>query len=166
MKFRNGVIFLCIAVIMLSGCRLHVNINKQTYNVEEMLEKRLLDVDPTDYSEEDSYKITVRYDKGGFEKMDLSQAYIAYYPFTVLDQINIITGGETEDIPPLPDDAQESLDAALGTGELEKIAVITVATLDDQTLTVSFTDRDCPIKDREYYFIIPNEGLAGSVIPG
>lgn len=99
--------------------------------------------------------------------MDLSQAYVAYYPFTVIDQIDAITSSDgSEEIPPLPSDAQDALDEVVGEDQLEKIAVITVETADDRTLKVSFADKDNPVKGKEYYFIIPNEGISGRVIPG
>ena len=43
--------------------------------------------------------------------------------------------------------------------------MIKVLTVDDKTLTVSFKDTDNTIRGKEYFFIIPNAGLAGSVIP-
>ena len=97
--------------------------------------------------------------------MDLSQAYVAYYPFTIQDQIDAITDGNTEDVPPLPADAQNAVDEVTGANELQKIAVITVETVDDNTLRVSFTDKDDPLQGKEYYFIIPNEGLSAAIRP-
>lgn len=96
--------------------------------------------------------------------MDLSMAYVAYYPFTITDQIETITGDDTDEIPPLPTDVQNAINEATGMNELKKIAIVTVAKTDDKTLTVIFHDSD-PLPEREYFFIIPNEGLSGSVIP-
>ena len=97
--------------------------------------------------------------------MDLSRAYVAYERLTVLDQIETIVGEDAEDIPPLPFDAQSALDEAVGEGELLKIAVITVETVDDKTVKVSFTDNDNPYIGKEYFFIIPNAGISGAVTP-
>ena len=63
------------------------------------------------------------------------------------------------------DAAQAAYDEAMGLGELEKIAVIKIKTLDDYHLSVSFTDKHNPLPGKEYFFIIPNMGLAGSVAP-
>ena len=156
-----------LASMLLMGCSINVNKNKNNPSIEETLANDLLLPDPVKYDPEGAYHVTFRYEKGGFEKMDLSQAYVAYYPFTVLDQIDAITADDgAEEIPPLPADAQDALDEAVGADQLEKIAVITVETADDKTLKVSFTDKDNPVQGKEYYFIIPNEGISGKVIPG
>ncbi len=165
---KSLVVLACLglAAMLLAGCRVHWNVNKKEPSAEEMLANRALAADPVAYNTEGSYRVTFRYEKGGFKKMDLSRAYVAYYPLTITDRIDAIVGEDTEDIPPLPADAQEAIDEVTGAGQLQKIAVITIETVDDNTLTVSFTDRDEPISGREYYFLIPNEGLSGSVIPG
>ena len=160
-----ALVWVCLAAILLAGCGFHLNINKKEPDIEELLAVGQLTADPVKYNVEGSYAVTFRWDKGGFEKMDLSQAYVAYYPVTFMDQMESITGGETDDIPPLPADAQEAMNKAVGADQLKKIAVVTIVTVDDKTLKVSFTDREAPIAGREYYFIIPNEGLSGSVIP-
>ena len=165
-KRKLCVSLLFVLALLLSGCGIHVNINESKPAVAEMLADQQLVLDPVDYSPEGAYTLTVHYDKGGFEKMDLSRAYVAYYPTTLRDQIDMITSGDTEEIPPLPVDAQNVMDQATGVNELQKIAVIKILTVDDQTLNVSFTDNDNALRGREYYFIVPNEGLAGSVIPG
>ena len=154
------------ASMLLMGCSINVNKNNNP-SIEETLANDLLLPDPVKYDPEGAYHVTFRYEKGGFEKMDLSQAYVAYYPFTVLDQIEAITSNEgSEEIPTLPDDVQIEVDQTTGADHLEKIAVITVETKDDRTLIVSFTDKDNPVQEKEYYFIIPNEGISGKVIPG
>ena len=159
------LVALCLAAALLTGCGIHFLFSTNEPSAEELLANRELIADPVPYSDEGSYAITFRYEKGGFAKMDLSQAYVAYYPFTVQDQIDTIVGDDKEEIPPLPVDAQEAVNEVLGIGELKKIAVIKVLTVDDKTLTVSFKDTDNPIRGKEYFFIIPNAGLAGSVIP-
>ncbi len=164
-KMITMSVVLVLAAVLLAGCGIHININKKTPNVEDMLAEKALASEPVEYNADGKYTVTFRYDKGGFTKMDLSQAYVAYYPFTILDQIDTITGGESDDIPPLPIDVQNSVDGVTGANELKKIAVITVRTMDDNTLSVSFTDHDNPVNGIEYFFIIPNEGIAGSVIP-
>ena len=84
---------------------------------------------------------------------------------TVQDQIDTIVGDDLEDFPPLPEDAQIAFDESIGTMELRKIARIKIRTLNDNTVSVSFTDTDDPLPGREYFFVIPNAGLGGSVIP-
>ena len=131
------------ASTLLMGCSININANKNNPSIEETLANDLLLPDPVKYDPEGTYQVTFRYEKGGFKKMDLSQAYVAYYPLTVLDQIETITSDDgAEEIPPLPADAQDAIDEAAGTDQLEKIAVITVETADDKTLKVSFTDKD------------------------
>ena len=161
------VSLLILTALLLTGCSINVNMNKKIPDIEETLANSVLIPDPVKYDPEGAYTVTFRFEKGGFEKMDLSQAYVAYYPFTVIDQIDAITSGDdSEEIPPLPSDAQDALDEVVGEDQLEKIAVITVETADDRTLKVSFADKDNPVKGKEYYFIIPNEGISGRVIPG
>ncbi len=84
---------------------------------------------------------------------------------TLLDQIETITDGNTEEVPELPQDALDELNEAIGEGEMVKVAIITVKTVDDNTLEVSFTDTESPIPGKEYFFVIPHEELAGSFIP-
>lgn len=156
---------LCLAASLLAGCAFHVNLNKEEKSAEELLADQALKADPVSYDPEGAYTVTFRYEKGGFEKMDLSRAYVAYYPFTIQDRVDAIVGEDTEDIPPLPADAQNAVDEVTGAGRLQKIAVITVETVDDKTLKISFTDKDDPLPGKEYYFIIPNEGLSGAVLP-
>ena len=166
-KKKAGTIltFLILAAILFTGCGVRVNVNKTIPNVEEMLANLTLIAEPVQYNSDGAYTVVFRYDKGGFKKMDLAQAYAAYYPITIQDQVETITGNNTQQTPPLPADVQKAANDATGANQLEKIGVITVLTVDDQTLQVSFTDGDNPVKGREYFFIIPNEGLAGSVIP-
>ena len=156
---------MCLAVMLLAGCSVRVNVNVKEPSVEEMLENPALTADPVQYNRDGKYTVTFRYADGGFETMDLSKAYVAFERFTIQDQINTITDGELESFPPLPIDAQNELDEVLGEDQLDKIAVVTIQTVDDQTLEVSFTDKDNPIPGRTYYFIIPNAGLAGAVLP-
>ena len=169
------IALVCVMVMVATGCRVKVNTDPQP-DIEELLENTALEIDPVAYNLDGKYEITVHYAKGGFEDMDLSQAYVAYYPFTLQDQIDGITGEGADDdaagnadddgeIPPLPVDAQNAMDDVMGENDIQKIVVIVVKTLDDQTLTVSFSDQDNALRGREYYFVIPNEGLAGSVIP-
>ena len=153
-------VLLCIAAILLSGCKVKVNVNEQT--TEELLADRSLKADQVEHTPDGSYRVTISYDQGGFEKMDLSQAYIAYYPRTVMDQVEDITGGD-EDIPPLPENVQQQMNSAVGAGELQKTGVIIIETVDDNTLTVAFSDPDGTASGREYYFVIPNEGLTGLI---
>ena len=182
------LVCLCFAAVLLAGCGVHLNVNKKDPPAEELSADDSLVADPVSRSAEGSYTVTFRREKGGFKDMDLSRAYVAYRPTTVMDQIHAITGedkepthtitggnaepahtitgGDAEPIPPLPADAQAAMDEALGADGLKKIAVIAVETVDDNTLRVSFTDKDDPIEGREYFFIIPNESLSGSVIPG
>ncbi|MBQ9268716.1 MAG: hypothetical protein IJ206_04255 [Oscillospiraceae bacterium] len=156
---------LCLAILTLSGCGLHFNVNDKLPSAEELLRNQNLTADPVEYNPEGTYSVIFRSDKGGFEKMDLSKAYVAYYPVTVEDQIDAVVGEDADDVPPLPADAQSKIDEVTGAGELSKIAVVTIETVDDRTLKVSFTDKDNPVSGKEYFFIIPNEGLAGSVLP-
>ena len=156
---------LCLAVMLLAGCSVRANINKGEPSVEELLANQKLVAEPVAYNADGAYTVTFRYDEGGFKKMDLSRAYVAYERLTVLDQIETIVGEDAEDIPPLPFDAQSALDEAVGEGELLKIAVITVETVDDKTVKVSFTDNDNPYIGKEYFFIIPNAGVSGAVTP-
>ena len=158
------LVSLFLLSLLCSGCRVNIDPDKNAPTVEEMLASPALTAEGTEFSAEGSYTVTIRYDKGGFRDMDLSRAYVAYYPFTVTDQIDAITGGDSGDIPPLPADAQSAIDEATGANELRKIAVIVVKTLDDTTLTVSFKDGEA-LPGQEYYFIIPNEGLAGVIRP-
>ena len=156
---------LLLAAVLLAGCSVQVNLNKKEPSAEELLSDLSLTAESVAYDPEGAYTVTIRRDEGGFRKMDLSQAYVAYYPFTIQDQIDAITDGNTEDVPPLPADAQNAIDEVTGAKELQKIAVITVETVDDNTLRVSFTDRDDPLQGKEYYFIIPNEGLSAVIRP-
>lgn len=157
---------LCLAaVLLLTGCGIRVNWNRKEPDTAELLANRVLIAEPVAYNPEGAYTVTFRYEAGGFLKMDLSRAYVAYNPLTVQDQIDAIVGEDTADIPPLPVDAQQAVDEALGEDQLQKIAVISIETVDDQTLRVSFTDRDNPISGREYYFILPDAGISGSVLP-
>ena len=155
---------LCLTALLLAGCGVRVNVNRGDLSVEELLVNQDLVSEPAAYREDGKYSFSFYYAKGGFLKMDLSQAYIAYYADTVLDEIEGITGEDWEEIPPLPADAQEIFDDTIGSGQLEKIGVIKIETLNDNTLEVSFTDKSDPMPGREYFFIIPNMGLAGSVI--
>ena len=159
-------VFLLLTAVLLAGCGVRLNINKKPRDVEDMIAENALAADPADYNPDGSCTITFRYDKGGFRKMDLSRAYVADHPVTVQDRIDLITGDDIEEFPPLPADAQDALDEATGADQLRRIAVVMVVTVDDNTLKVTFTDTDAPAGGREYYFIIPNEGLAGSAIPG
>ena len=156
---------LCLAILTLAGCGLHLNVNEKLPSAEELLKDQTLIADPVEYNPEGTYSVTFRSDKGGFEQMDLSKAYVAYYPFTVVDQIDAIVGEDAGDVPPLPANAQNEIDEVTGAGQLTKIAVVTIETVDDRTVRVSFTDKDNPVSGREYFFIIPNEGLAGSFLP-
>lgn len=164
-KAAAALLALCLAVL-LAGCGIQVNVSTNSQDVENLLVNQDLAADPVVYNEDGSYEIVFHYDKGGFEKMDLSQAFVAYYAMTVQDQIDAIVGEDLEEFPPLPEDAQIAFDEAIGTMELRKIARIKIRTLNDNTLSVSFTDRDDPLPGREYFFVIPNMGLAGSVAPG
>jgi len=156
---------LCLAAALLTGCSIRVNWNRKEPDSAELLANRVLIAEPVAYNPEGAYTVTFRYEAGGFLQMDLSRAYVAYDPFTVQDQIDAIVGENTADIPPLPVDAQQAIDEALEADRLQKIAVISIETVDDQTLRVSFTDRDNPISGREYYFILPDAGISGSVLP-
>lgn len=163
------ILTLVLAAALLSGCRVQVNLNKSEPPLEDMLSEAALTIDPPTWNAEGKYAVTVHYDAGGFEKMDLSRAYVGCFPYTVFDRIDAITGGETdgiaggdEGIPPLPADAQSAVDAAVGADTVRRIAVITMETVDDTTLKVSFTDSDDALQGKEYFFVIPNEGLAGT----
>ena len=46
------------ATLLLNGCGLHVNINKGTQNVEEMLANQALTADPVAYNADGSYTVT------------------------------------------------------------------------------------------------------------
>ena len=159
-----AVTFVCILTFAVTGCSVRIN-TEPTKSFEEMTEEQALEIDPVNYSSDGKYELTVHYAGGGFEKMNLGRAYIAYYPFTLQDQLDMITEDNTEEVPDLPADVQNTMNEVMGENDLQKVAVITVKTLDDQTLTVSFTDDDNAFPGREYYFVIPNEGLAGSVVP-
>ncbi len=167
MKRTVAVLFTFIfAAMLLTGCSIQINNNKNNPKIEETLANNKLIPDPVKYDPDGAYQVTFRFEEGGFEKMDLSQAYVAFYPLTIIDQIETITSDDgSDEIPLLPADAQTAVDEVTGAGQLEKIAVITVETVDDSTLKVSFTDKDNPVKGKEYYFIIPNEGVSGKVIP-
>ena len=156
------LISLCIVVALLVGCGL--NVSKESKSVEEMLVKQALSASPIPYDSEGDYMATFRYEEGGFEKMDLSQAYVAYDPENLLDSIKATEADSvSEETPELPEDAQEYINHTISEDQLEKIAVVTVETVDDNTVTVSFKDSDNPLAVAEYYFIIPNEGVAGTV---
>ena len=158
-------LMLCLAVLLLAGCGIRVNLSQDSPNVEELLVNQDLAADPAAYNEDGKYEIVFHYDTGSLAKIDLSQAYVAYYAMTVQDQIDTIVGEDLEDFPPLPEDAQIAFDESIGTMELRKIARIKIRTLNDNTVSVSFTDTDDPLPGREYFFVIPNAGLGGSVIP-
>ena len=156
---------LCLVALTLTGCGIHLNVNEKLPSAEELIKNRTLVADPVEYNPEGTYSVTFRSDKGGFEKMDLSKAYVAYYPFTVVNQIDAIVGEDAVNVPPLPVDAQNAINEVTGAGQLEKIAVVTIETVDDWTVRVSFTDKDNPVSGKEYFLIIPNEWLAGSFLP-
>ena len=160
------IVLLSTVVALFAGCGFHVNINKEQKDVSAMIEEQALSADPQTYNADGSYEIQIRYDKGGFEKMDLSQAYVAYSPVTAMDNIAAIeenSSAVTEDIPDLPTDAQQAVDEALGEDQLEHIAIIKVESVDDNTLNVSFTDSQNQFIVDEYYFVIPNEELACTI---
>ncbi len=148
---------------MLAGCTIHIN--EPQKSPEELIENQQLVADPVEYDPEGTYNVTFHYDNGGFKDMDMSMAYVCFDPVSVLDQIETITDGNMEEVPELPQDALDELNEAIGEGELLKVAIITVKTVDDNTLEVSFTDTESPILGKEYFFVIPNEELAGSFIP-
>ncbi|MBR0199993.1 MAG: hypothetical protein IJQ42_07525 [Oscillospiraceae bacterium] len=164
-KAAAALLILCLAALLLAGCGFHVNVNHDAVPPEELLVNQDLIGDLAQYDPEGKYTLYFYYEKGGFQKMDLSQAYVACYSVSFEDQLDSITGGNTGEYPPLPEDAQLAFDEAMGFGELEKIAVIKIKTLDDYHLSVSFTDKHNPLPGKEYFFIIPNMGLAGSVAP-
>ena len=163
-KAAAALLALCLAAL-LAGCGLQINVNRDDVPLEELLVNQDLIGDLAQYDPEGKYTLYFYYEKGGFQKMDLSQAYVACYSVSFEDQIDSITDGDTGEYPPLPEDAQLAFDEAMGFGELEKIAVIKIKTLDDYHLSVSFTDKHNPLPGKEYFFIIPNMGLAGSVAP-
>ena len=162
---KTGIFLVCLMAVLLAGCGVHVNVNKEQPDIQTILENKELIADPADYNPDGSYSVTFHYETGGFKNMDLSQAYVAYYPYTIMDQVESITGDDSEDIPALPADVQNAMDDATGANQLQKIAIVAIETIDDNTLVVSFTDKDSPVKDREYFFLIPNEELSGSFIP-
>lgn len=155
---------MCLTAMLLTGCGVRVNVSRDGQNVEDLPVNQDLAADPAVYNESGDYEFIFHYDRGGFERMDLSQAYVAYYAMTIQDQIDSIVDGESEDFPPLPEDVQIPFDESIGAMQLKKIAVIKIRTLNDNTLSVSFKDKDDPVPGREYFFIIPNAGLGGSVI--
>ena len=161
MKKIITIVTICMMLFMLAGCTIHIN--EPQKSPEELIENQQLAADPVEYNPEGTYNVTFHYDNGGFADMDLSQAYVCFDPVSVLDQIENITG-ESE-FPELPQDALDQLNEAIGEGGLVKVAIITVKTVDDNTLEVSFTDTESPIPGKEYFFVIPNEELAGSFIP-
>ena len=150
---------------MLAGCSIKVNVNTKEPGVEELLANHDLKADPVKYNSDGSYLVTIHYDKGGFEKMDLSQAYIAYDYLSVLDQIETITDGDVDITSDLPEDFKNMVNEATGEGQLEKLSVVIIETVDDQTLNVKFTDSDNPFPGKAYYFIIPNEVLTAHILP-
>ena len=161
LKKTITIVTICMILFMLAGCTIHIN--EPQKSPEELIENQQLAADPVEYDSEGTYNVTFHYDNGGFADMDLSQAYVCFDPVSVLDQIENITG-ESE-FPELPQDALDQLNEAIGEGGLVKVAIITVKTVDDNTLEVSFTDTESPIPEKEYFFVIPNEELAGSFIP-
>lgn len=158
-----AVITICLMLFMLAGCTIHIN--EPEKSPEELIENHQLVADPVKYDPEGTYSVTFHYEDGGLADMDMSKAYVCYDPFSVLDQIETITGEDSEVIPELPQDALDELNEAIGEGEMLKVAIITVKTVDDNTLEVSFTDSDSPVPGKEYFFVIPSEELAGSFIP-
>jgi len=164
LKLTALVVLLCLASVLLAGCKVKVTINKPTHDLQETLENRALTADPVEFSPDGAYAVVFHYEKGGLTEMDMSRAYVAYYPYTVIDQIETITGGNEEETPALPSDAQEMLDEAAGAGELQKIATVAILTMDDNTLKISFADPE-NVPGREYFFIIQDEGISGSFIP-
>lgn len=164
-KAAAALLALCLTALLLAGCGFRVNVNRDSVPLEELLVNQDLIGDLAEYDPEGKYTLNFYYEKGGFRKMDLSQAYVACYSVSFEEQIEGFTEGDMEELPPLPPDAQAAFDEAMGFGELEKIGVIKIKTLDDYHLSVSFTDKHNPLPGKEYYFIIPNMGLAGSVAP-
>ena len=159
------ILLLTLALgLALTAC-VKVNINTEPVDTDQIMAESAMTADPAAYSTEGKYDITFRYEPGGLAKDDMSQAYVAYYPTTVTDVVDAITGGEDDGIPELPADAQEAVAEAEGADELQHIAVIVVETVDDTTLRVSFTDSEQPLQGRTYWFIIPNLGIGGSVTP-
>ncbi len=163
MKKTITIVTICMMLFMLAGCTIHIN--EPQKSPEELIENQQLAADPVKYDPEGTYNVTFHYDNGGLKDMDMSQAYVCFDPVSVLDQIETITDGNTEEVPELPQDALDELNEAIGEGEMVKVAIITVKTVDDNTLEVSFTDTESPIIGKEYFFVIPNEELAGSFIP-
>lgn len=151
-----------ITVFLLAGCATKVNLVSEPKNIDELMEESALSSEPIEFNSAGEYVLTFHYDKGGFSDADMSKAYVAYYPSGIDDMVDVITGGETGDIPALPEDAASAYSASQGTDKLEKIAVIKVLTVDDKTLEVSFRDPDQPVNGRDYWFFIPNLNLAGS----
>ena len=160
------ILALCLAAMLLAGCSVQIHVNEDLPSAEELLANRSLIADPVPYDADGQYTVIFRSAEGGFAQMDLSRAYVAYEPFTLQDQIDDIVGEDADELPPLPADGQAALDEALDADTLVKIAIVTIRTLDDSTLQVSFTDPDPAPQGREYFFIIPNAGRSGSVIPG
>ena len=159
------ILLLTLALgLALTAC-VKVNVNTEPVDTDQIMAESAMTADPAAYSTEGKYDITFRYEPGGLAEADMSQAYVAYYPTTVTDVVDAITGGEDDGIPELPADAQEAVAEAEGADELAHIAVIVVETVDDNTLTVSFTDNEQPLQGRTYWFIIPNLGIGGSVTP-
>ena len=163
---KKLLIALLIAALSLTlAACVKVNINTEPVDTDQIMAESALTADPAAYSTEGKYEITFRYEPGGMAEADMSRAYVAYYPTTVTDVVDAITGGEDDGIPELPADAQEAVAEAEGADELQHIAVIVVETVDDTTLRVSFTDDEQPLQGRTYWFIIPNLGIGGSVTP-
>ena len=150
-------------LFMMASCTIHIN--EPQKSTEELIENQQLTADPVAYDPEGTYKVTFHYENGGLKDMDMSMAYVCYDPVSVMDQIDNITEGNVEEFPELPQDALDDLNEAIGEGKMIKIAIITVKTVDDNTLEVSFTDTDYPVPGKEYIFVIPNEELTGSFIP-
>ena len=165
---KTAISILCLGMILtvLAGCSVNVNVNKEKPDVGAMIAENALKADPLEFNIDGVYSAVFRYGKGGFENMDLSEAYIAYYPTGLTDTINSITEGSSGDdeIPDLPEDVQDIIADMEGTDKLEKVAITTVETQDDTTLKVCFKDPDQLAKDHTYFFVIPNENLAGAVI--
>ena len=163
---KKLLIALLIAALCLTlAACVRVNVNTQPLDEAQIMAESAMTADPAAYSTEGKYDITFRYEPGGLAEADMSQAYVAYYPTTVTDVVDAITGGEDDGIPELPADAQEAIAEAEGTDELQHIAVIKIATLDDNTLRVSFTDDETPRPGRTYWFIVPGPDIGGSVTP-
>lgn len=163
---KKLLIALLIAALCLTlAACVRVNVNTQPLDEAQIMAESVLTADPAAYSMDGKYEITFRYAPGGLTEADLSRAYVGYYPTGVADMVDAVTEGEDDGIPELPADAQEAVAEAEGADELQHIAVIVVETVDDNTLTVSFTDDEQPLQGRTYWFIIPNLGIGGSVTP-